>query len=116
MFAKTNLREAHYEAHTSMAPHLHGHASLNLVVDGAFQENIRASERSYEVGHVAFCPAGATHSQQFGARGARQIIFTPHAAWLEYLTDCKVDLEGAPYVRSASFHSDGRPAVGRTAK
>ncbi len=104
MFAKTNLRDAHYQAHSSMAAHFHGHASLNLVVDGAFLENIHASERSYEVGHVAFCPAGTTHSQQFGARGARQVILTPQPAWLEYLADCKINLECAPYARSASFH------------
>src|SRR5580704_14995664 len=79
------LQVSRYEPHTSMAPHNHAFASMNIIVAGEFEERIGKSERRYARGQIAFCPAGVTHSQTFGKSGARQIIFRPLESWLGYL-------------------------------
>jgi AraC family transcriptional regulator len=103
MFARADLHVNRYDAHLAMAPHRHDTASINLVVDGGFHERIGRSERDYAAGHVAFCPAGAVHSQRFGAGATRQIIFAPRPDWLAYLADCRMELDAAPHAREAAF-------------
>jgi AraC family transcriptional regulator len=100
MFTETPLRVVRYQPSAAMAPHDHETASLNIVVNGDFLERIGNSERNYAKGYVAFCPAGMRHSQQFGRSGARQIIFAPQASWIDYLADCKLKLDDAPYAGS----------------
>jgi AraC family transcriptional regulator len=107
MFAQTGLRITRYEPHTAMAPHHHDEASMNIVVNGDFVERIGRSERNYARGHAAFFPAGTTHSQRFGATGARQIIFRPCDSWLDYLSDCKAPLQDAPHTSSTIFRNLG---------
>jgi AraC family transcriptional regulator len=103
MFGQTEPRLSRYAPHAAMAAHDHDDASLNIVVDGNFKERIGRGERAYARGHISFCPAGITHSQLFGAAGARQIIFRPQEDWLAYLADCKLNLADSPYVGSAAF-------------
>jgi len=103
MSTQTHLRIRDYDAGTAMAPHHHEEALLSIVVRGDFQERIGGSERNYARGHVAFCPAGVTHDQSFGVRGARQVTFRPRDEWVDYLADCKAPLNQAPYVGSATF-------------
>jgi len=107
MFAHTGLHVTRYEPRTTMAPHEHDHISLNIVVAGGFQERIGKDERNYARGQIALCPAGVTHSQTFGAAGARQIIFRPQESWLAYLEDCNINLDDAPYTGAPSFHHLG---------
>jgi hypothetical protein len=38
-------------------------------------------------------PAGAVHSQRFGPRGVRKIVFSPDASCLEYLREHNVVLD-----------------------
>ncbi|HEY1612946.1 MAG TPA: AraC family transcriptional regulator [Rhizomicrobium sp.] len=107
MLVETALRVCEYRAGSSMAAHCHAEATLNLVVRGAFRERIGRHERDYARGHIAFCPAGVTHAQSFGADGAQQIIFRPQECWLDYLCDSKTDLEDAPHANSALFRHLG---------
>jgi AraC family transcriptional regulator len=107
MFAQTSLHITSYEPLAAMAPHDHSYGSMNIVVGGDFLERIGKSERSYARGQIAFCPAGVTHSQKFGASGARQIIFRPQDSWLAYLADCNMNLADAPYTGAPSFHHLG---------
>src|SRR5580700_4557666 len=107
MLGQTRLRISRYQPHAAMAPHHHEEASMNIVVHGDFCERIGNDERSYARGHAAFFPAGMTHSQRFGAAGARQIIFRPHDSWLDYLADCKARLDDAPHTYSTIFHNLG---------
>jgi AraC family transcriptional regulator len=107
MLAQTDLRLSRYAPHTIMAPHVHDAATLNIVIGGHFTEQIGRRERRYAPGTVTFCPAGVVHSQTFGAGGTRQIIIRPQDAWLDYLSDCQLDLAASPYVCSATFQSLG---------
>ena len=103
MFAMENLRVASYAPHGAMAAHSHDEASLGVILAGDFVERVANSERRYGGGYVTFAPAGVTHSQRFGALGARQIIVRPQAAWLAYLCECRVNLADSPYVRAPVF-------------
>jgi len=107
MFGQSRLRLSRFAANTVMPPHDHDHASLNIVVGGGITEKIGRGERRYVRGHASFCPAGVTHSQEFGQEGARQIIFRPQAAWLDYLRDCKLDLSDSPFMGSIVFQHLG---------
>jgi len=107
MPAQTQLHVRDYPAHLSMPPHHHCEASMNIVIGGDFLERIGTDERIYARGHVAYFPAGMTHSQLFGACGARQIIFRPEDRWLDYLADCRTPLGDAPHAQSAVFRQLG---------
>ena len=86
-----------------MALHQHDEPTMNIVVTGDFLECIGKDERTYRRGTAAFCPAARPHSQQFGAAGLQQIIFKPADSWLDYLADCKVNLDAAPHASSPAF-------------
>jgi hypothetical protein len=68
-----------------MDPHLHEQASLCFVVEGSYREKIRALEHEPGPRHLLYYPAYAVHSQTFGYKGAKKIIFTPRemgrSAW-----------------------------------
>jgi hypothetical protein len=66
-----------------MDPHLHEQASLCLVVEGSDREKIRALEHEHGPRHLLYYPAYAVHSQTFGYKGAKKIIFTPRERWSE---------------------------------
>ena len=102
MLAQTGLCVRNYAAHFSMAPHEHNEDSISIVMQGEFLERIGTRERRYARGHAVLFPAGVTHSQIFGAAGARQIIFTPRASWLQYLADCKPWPDESPHVIDAT--------------
>jgi AraC family transcriptional regulator len=107
MFGQTGLRLSRFAPSSVMPPHDHEYASLNIVVGGDITEKIGRGERRYVRGHASFCPAGVVHSQDFGASGARQIIFRPQDAWLDYLADCKLDLSASPFAGSMVFQQLG---------
>jgi AraC family transcriptional regulator len=107
MLAETTVRVRDYPARTSMQPHAHAEASMNIVVEGGFLERIGRQEREYARGQIALLPAGVTHSQSFGTRGTRQIIIRPQDCWLDYLADCKTPLEQAPCGNRATFRHLG---------
>jgi AraC family transcriptional regulator len=107
MLVETDLRIADYGPCTAMAAHRHDEATMNIVVRGGFLERISRSERTYARGHVAFCPAGTTHSQTFGPGGARQIICRPKDCWLDYLADDKAALDSAPFTGSVALRHLG---------
>jgi AraC family transcriptional regulator len=99
----TELRIFNYAPCGTMAPHQHSESLMSIVVHGDFREWIGKREQDYAPGHVTFLPAGLTHSQRFGAAGARQIHFKPQESWLEYLTDTKTRLADAPHAASRVF-------------
>jgi AraC family transcriptional regulator len=103
MLTQARAQVRNYDAATSMPGHHHDAPGVSLVVRGGFLERIGGRERDYARGDVAFLPAGVTHSQAFGAGGARQVIFQPEADWIDYLAECRVALEEAPHVRSPAF-------------
>jgi AraC family transcriptional regulator len=115
MFSSTDLRMAQYAPLAAMPPHSHDDASFGVIVGGDFVERIGKSERRYESGFVTFGPAGVTHSQQFGADGAKQIIITPDDAWLDYLADCRMPLADAPFAQTADFQRLGVKLAGEMA-
>jgi AraC family transcriptional regulator len=97
-----------YAGRSAMAPHEHQAPSLSIVIRGGFSERIGGQDRTYERDHAAFCPAGMTHAQTFGRDGARQIVINTRPEWLEYLSDCKLALDDAPYMRSPWFGDAAR--------
>ena len=103
MFASDCVRIGQYAPFGAMAAHSHDHDSLGVILNGDFVERIGASERCYKRGCVTFGPAGVTHSQRFGADGARQIIVTPESDWLSYLASKGVRLADAPFVQGPQF-------------
>ena len=107
MLAQTGLCVRNYAAHFSMAPHDHNEDSISIVIQGDFLEQIGKRERVHARGHAVLFPSGVTHSQIFGAAGARQIIFTPRASWLEYLADCKTALDESPHINAITFRHLG---------
>jgi AraC family transcriptional regulator len=107
MFDQTRLRLSRFAPNAVMPPHDHDYASLNIVVGGDITEKIGNGERRYVRGHASFCPAGVIHSQSFGGEGARQIIFRPQDAWVDYLSDCKLDLSHSPFVGADVFRHLG---------
>jgi len=107
MFASESLRVGQYAPYGAMAPHSHDYDSLGLILAGDFVEQIGATERRYERGCVTFGPAGVTHSQRFGADGARQIIVRPERDWLAYLADKGICLGDAPFVHGPQFFQLG---------
>lgn len=112
MLGQTDLRVRDYVSGSVMAPHEHAEASLNIVVSGSYVERIGKSERRYASGFVAYCPEGTTHSQIFGAHGARQVISVPDRDCLGYLADSRLDLPSSPYVGSAGLSRLGHKLAG----
>jgi AraC family transcriptional regulator len=108
MFDRSGLRISRYEAQTIMPSHCHEDPSLNLVIEGAFEERIVGTERRYAEGHITFRPADTMHSQRFGCRGVRQIMISPRSDWLAYLEDGQLRLTEAPHARSAAFQQLAR--------
>lgn len=94
------LRVTDYPARGRMAPHYHEEPSLIVVVSGAYLERIRGTEVEHHSGHMLLYPAHARHSQQFGAAGARKIVFTPTVQSMQYLLDHGVSLDTARYVKA----------------
>lgn len=111
MISDTELRVRSYQPQSRMQPHRHAEASISIVVRGAFIESIGRGERDYARGHIAYLPPSIVHSQAFGRAGARQIIFRPQPAWLEYLADCKLRLDEAPHRRSPLFCALGERLI-----
>lgn len=107
MRAQSELRLANYLPFFAMAPHSHDRFSMNIVVRGDFFECIGSGERHYTPGHIALFPPGVTHSQRFGASGARQIIFRLEQSWLDYLADSHIRPELAPHSCAPAFRSLG---------
>jgi AraC family transcriptional regulator len=110
MLGESGARICRYEPGSAMQPHLHGDASLSIVVGGDYLERIGRSERRYASGYIAFCPAGMMHAQQFGGTGARQIIVQPQPDWLAWLSH-HLNLDEAPYKHSGQFHQLGSRLV-----
>jgi hypothetical protein len=54
-----------------------------LVVEGSYREKIHALEHEHGPRHLLYYPAYAVHSQTFGYKGAKKIIFTPRETWAE---------------------------------
>ncbi|MBS0274178.1 MAG: helix-turn-helix domain-containing protein [Proteobacteria bacterium] len=115
MFASDSLRVSDYAPLGAMEPHSHDAPSFGMVVHGDFLERIGKSERHYRSGCVTFGPAGITHSQNFGAEGARQIIIRPEDAWLAYLSDSRMRLSDAPYAQAPLFQRLGQRLLGEIA-
>ena len=107
MLAEANVCVRDYAQFSAMATHEHQSATLSILTNGGFEERIGKRERTYARGHAVMCPAGVAHSQSFGAAGARQIIITPKAEWLEHLVECKIALNDAPHIRSPQFARAG---------
>lgn len=96
------LHETRYAAGSAMAPHSHDEPWLCLVLEGGYEERIRARTAQHAPGDLLFCPAHAPHEQRFGSAGALKILFSPSPAALDYLADQGIDLEQAPsLLRSA---------------
>jgi len=98
-----SLRVTQYTPGGAMAPHHHEEPSLIVVVGGVYSERIQASETEHGAGRMLFYPAYATHSQRFGAAGARKIVFTPQASSLEYLQNHGISLDTARYLHSPAI-------------
>ncbi len=91
--ALTPLRVTDYPARGAMAPHWHEEPSLIVVAAGTYLERIAGREAEQRRGSMLLYPAGAVHSQRFGPRGVRKIVFSPDASCLEYLREHNVVLD-----------------------
>ena len=103
MTIRTDVSVRNYAPHQVMRAHAHKEHLMSIVINGGFRENVGRSERFYAPGHVAFFPAGLVHAQEFGAMGARQVIFRTEERWLDYLADGRAELDAAPYTRGQEF-------------
>jgi AraC family transcriptional regulator len=112
MSAENEARVRAYRGDTSMQPHAHEEASINVVVGGSFVEHIGRQDRNYAPGHIAYLPAGVVHSQTFGPAGARQIILRPRPIWLDYLSDRKARLPHSPHLNSPLVRQLGMRMLG----
>lgn len=84
-----------YAAGSSMDRHLHDRASLSLVVNGEYEENIRGRAETHNSGHLVFCPADEPHAQRFSRDGALKVLVVPSTAALDYLGK-RMPLTSAP--------------------
>jgi AraC family transcriptional regulator len=107
MLSLHGLRIGNYPAQGAMAPHAHEEGGISIVVRGAFVERIGRHTRDYVRGQASYLPPGTVHSQTFGAAGARQVIFRPEAAWLDYLADCGRAQGDSPHVNAPTFGNLG---------
>lgn len=107
MLNPTDLQLSDYGPGAAMAPHEHADASLSIILRGDYVEQIGKDRRHYARGYIVFCPPGMVHSQRFGEAGARQIIVTPQEGWLDYLGDCRLNLDDAPYASAPAFRQLG---------
>jgi AraC family transcriptional regulator len=107
MFAGAGVRIRDYDAFSVMEAHEHHSATLSILTNGDFSECIGLGERAYARGHAVLSPAGLTHSQAFGAAGARQVIISPKREWLEHLAECRLALQDVPYFSSVQFARAG---------
>lgn len=103
MVTPHGLRIGNYLPKSAMAPHAHAEPGISIVVRGGFVERIGRRARDYGRGQIAYLPAGTEHSQAFGGRGARQVIFRPQAEWLEYLADCGGPQPEPPQACASAF-------------
>jgi AraC family transcriptional regulator len=87
------LRVTEYPAGGAMPPHSHDELSLIVVAAGTYMERIGGREAEQRRGCMLLYPAGAVHSQRFGPRGARKIVFSPDASCLEYLREHGIVLD-----------------------
>ena len=92
------LRVTDYPARGTMAPHSHEESSLIIVVSGSYLERIRGGEDEHSSGDMLLYPAHATHSQQFGSKGVRKIVFTPDGASVKYLEQHGISLDISRHV------------------
>jgi len=97
------LRVSTYQPNAAMAPHWHEDSSFCVVINGSYREHIRDQHAEHAAGHMLFYPAGELHSQEFGVRGSRKIIFTPEQLSLEFLAEHGVALEAAPAIQSSAL-------------
>ena len=91
--AFTPLRVTDYPANGAMAPHRHDELSLIVVAAGTYVERIDGREAEQRPGSMLLYPAGAVHSQRFGPRGVRKIVYSPDASCLAYLREHNVALD-----------------------
>ncbi len=91
--AFTRLRVTDYPANGAMAPHSHEEPSLIVVAAGSYVERIDGREAEQTRGSMLLYPAGAVHSQRFGPRGVRKIVFSPDPWCLDYLREHHVALD-----------------------
>jgi AraC family transcriptional regulator len=97
------LRVSSYQPNAAMAPHRHEDSSFCVVINGSYREHIRDQHAEHGIGHMLFYPAGELHSQEFGVRGSRKIIFIPEQSSLDFLAEHGVDLADAPAVQSSAL-------------
>jgi AraC family transcriptional regulator len=76
--------------------HRHEHASLCLVVDGAYAQRTHGREERHAIGHLMFCPADAPHAQTFARSGALKIHVSPGPE-LHDVLGMRVALQDAPF-------------------
>lgn len=91
-----------YAAGSAMDRHLHDQASLSLVVNGEYEENIRGRAETHSSGHLVFCPAGEPHAQRFSRDGALKVLVVPSTAALDYLAE-RLPLSSAPFACSVQL-------------
>src|SRR4051812_22558112 len=87
------IRMGAYAPRSAMAPHFHAEMSFAVVVRGTYIERIGGREVESGPGHMLLYPAEEMHSQQFGAGGAQQVIFTPDTDTLGSLRDCGISID-----------------------
>lgn len=95
----TSVRAMHYRPSSSMAPHLHGEATLGLVLSGHYLDRRSGSETEHRSGHLLLCPAFETHSQLFSRRGALKLLMQPTPEAMGYLAGATAK-DRAPFVQS----------------
>ena len=91
-----------YAANSAMAVHHHDLPSLSIVTSGLYEERVRGRVSEHGPGNLLFHPAFEPHSQRFLAHGTCQILITPTAADIDFLSQ-HLRLGEAPYIQSDSL-------------
>src|SRR5688572_4114436 len=77
------LTEATYDARTEVPEHRHECASVTFVLEGEVTERIERRAETLSQNRILLKPPGTTHSNAFGATGARLLLLEVFANRLQ---------------------------------
>lgn len=84
-----SFSEARHAPSTSLLPHSHEHASLNVLLNGTFDEHYRYAFESCQPFSLLFRPVGVKHANHFGRNGAHILSIEIEKSRLDNVDHCK---------------------------
>jgi len=69
-----SLRETRHDPGFRIAPHSHENATVNFLLEGAFEESLAGTDWDVRPSLVVGKPPGEAHANRYGSRGARCLL------------------------------------------